>query len=536
MKSAIIYTRVSTCGQAEEGVSLDAQLARCREHCQKLGAKVWNEYVDAGNSGFSGPRQVFEAAIQEACAKRVTYFVCYDSSRYARNSLVAETTKHALELAGVELKYVNLDLDRSNPVGRMLDRMMSSIDQLYSEQNGVNTKRSMVALVQKGCWVNGVAPFGYQKEKNTKHPKLLIHPDEAVQVRMVFEWRLSGIGASDIAEKLRTMGLMRRGKPWNKIKVLTLLKHPIVYGEIIYNREDTKRRTVRPESEWIRHPNACPAIINRDDWDDVQDLIAEAAPIQGRVSAKSTRLFTGLIVCGQCGSAMQICTGTGKSKRTYYYYQCGNYIRHKICDKQSYPAVMIDVQVLNLMLSQVLRKTVVSDLANALKSSITEQLGETQSRRQLMERSLADCRRKIQRLYEAIEEGDLAISDITPRLREHRNTETALVASLQSLIDEEEVHIPEINADISARILQEMGTALRSELNSKRTRAWLKSFVKRLAVKPESVVLEYDPGRFAAVATGVPSNSMWLPKPDLLGTKTITIPLIRDAHGMRLAA
>jgi DNA invertase Pin-like site-specific DNA recombinase len=55
---------------------------------------------------------------------------------------VAEVTKAALDAAGVDLKYVNLDIDRTSPIGRLVDRMMSSVDQLQSEQNSVNTKWS----------------------------------------------------------------------------------------------------------------------------------------------------------------------------------------------------------------------------------------------------------------------------------------------------------------------------------------------------------------------------------------------------------
>ena len=48
---AVIYLRVSTTGQAEEGTSLDAQKAACLSKARALGAQVVACYEDAGVSG-----------------------------------------------------------------------------------------------------------------------------------------------------------------------------------------------------------------------------------------------------------------------------------------------------------------------------------------------------------------------------------------------------------------------------------------------------------------------------------------------------
>lgn len=51
MYNVIIYTRVSTLIQAEQGYSIDAQLEDCRKKAQKLGATNIEEYIDRGKSG-----------------------------------------------------------------------------------------------------------------------------------------------------------------------------------------------------------------------------------------------------------------------------------------------------------------------------------------------------------------------------------------------------------------------------------------------------------------------------------------------------
>lgn len=58
MRNVAIYVRVSTMHQAEQGYSIDSQLADCRKKAHDLGAITINEYVDKGKSGafFAGVR------------------------------------------------------------------------------------------------------------------------------------------------------------------------------------------------------------------------------------------------------------------------------------------------------------------------------------------------------------------------------------------------------------------------------------------------------------------------------------------------
>jgi site-specific DNA recombinase len=293
----------------------------------------------------------------------------------------------------------------------------------------------VVALVEQGCWVNGPLPFGYVKDQQAKHGRLIVQPQEAAQVRKVFALRLSGIGAAEIAQQMRATGLQRRGKDWDKTKVLSLLKNAIVYGEIIFNKEDSKRKTVRPESEWIRYPNACEPIVSKAEFDRVQELIQQAAPVQGHSSAKSMHVFSGMVICGQCSGLMQIYTGKGRSKR-YAYYRCGEYIRHKRCSPQTYPAKIIDVDLLDHLLTHILRRNVIISLTKELSTVVKKQAGEVDSKKKLLERAMAECKRKINRLYEAIEEGTIANVDVTPRLREHRAREATLQKSLIELVED----------------------------------------------------------------------------------------------------
>ena len=53
MKTAIIYARVSTARQADEGISIDSQIERSMKKAADLGANVLNVFRDEGKSGKS---------------------------------------------------------------------------------------------------------------------------------------------------------------------------------------------------------------------------------------------------------------------------------------------------------------------------------------------------------------------------------------------------------------------------------------------------------------------------------------------------
>jgi site-specific DNA recombinase len=64
MKTALIYTRVSSEEQAREGVSLDAQLTECRRYSAQHGWILGSEFQDV-LSGKRDDRPAYQALLTE---------------------------------------------------------------------------------------------------------------------------------------------------------------------------------------------------------------------------------------------------------------------------------------------------------------------------------------------------------------------------------------------------------------------------------------------------------------------------------------
>ena len=100
---AIAYIRVSTSGQVEDGVSLDAQRSKIAAWCEVMGYELVQTCADEGLSGHSVEKRAgLQAAVDAVCACGGV-LVVYSLSRLARN------TRETLEL-GERLSKAGADL------------------------------------------------------------------------------------------------------------------------------------------------------------------------------------------------------------------------------------------------------------------------------------------------------------------------------------------------------------------------------------------------------------------------------------------
>ena len=87
MKRAIAYLRVSTIGQATDGVSLSTQRSRIVAWCELNGYRLAHMFEDAGLSGSKAHnRPGLQDALAKACERKDTALVVYSLSRLARST------------------------------------------------------------------------------------------------------------------------------------------------------------------------------------------------------------------------------------------------------------------------------------------------------------------------------------------------------------------------------------------------------------------------------------------------------------------
>lgn len=161
MQNAIGYVRVSTEGQATEGVSLEAQKAKIAAWCNLNGFTLEAIHVDAGISGGKmANRPGLALALDAACSKRAA-LVVYSLSRLARSTKDAIAISERLDKAGADLVSLSEKIDTTTAAGRMVFRMLAVLAEFERDQI---SERTMVALAHKKAQGHrvGTLPFGYR--------------------------------------------------------------------------------------------------------------------------------------------------------------------------------------------------------------------------------------------------------------------------------------------------------------------------------------------------------------------------------------
>jgi site-specific DNA recombinase len=512
---------VSDRKQAEEDISVPAQIEHAERMAHTLGAAVLRVFTDEGKSAFrAANRKTFETAIEFAVLSEATYFITWSSSRFARNQIESVFFKRELDRAGVKLKYVSMNIDRETDEGWLADGICAMFDELQSRQNSKDTRRSMIRNAQQGFWHGGYVPLGYESApapENEKRRKLQIVDAEAPIVRRIFASRVQGFGAKAIAEELNRVGLSHRGRAWCKAAVLRILRNEAYIGTLVFNRTDRRTGKPRPRDQWIIVPSHA-AIVDVETWNAVQQQMNNAAE-RCEGSPLSRHAFTGLLRCGECGASLQIETARGRS-RQYAYYNCRANQQGGQCRARRIRADLMDTWLNQIILDRVLSRENLIGIARALEESSREQLGNRDQARRELHAEAQQLRTRNGKLYDLLElHGRDApnLGDMTERLRTNNARLKSIELELADLDRRTEQRLA-----LTEREIDILGDSLRDLLmepeHAAKARQFYGSFIASITMRDRTAEIRYDPAKLLPAASPVHSKAIWLPGRSMLRT------------------
>ncbi len=163
--------------------------------------------------------------------------------------------------------------------------------------------------------------YGYDYNKITK--KRTVNETEAYWVRKIFEWLVNeGLSTNAITYRLRALNApTKHSQYWNRSSVMGILKNPAYTGKTYAFTflQGTNRR--KPQSEWIEIPDATPAIISEQLFEEAQTQL-QLNHDKSKRNTKQHYLLRGHLYCRQCGHAY-----CGHVDRTISYYRCPGKLR-----------------------------------------------------------------------------------------------------------------------------------------------------------------------------------------------------------------
>ena len=363
-----IYTRFSSDLQRQS--SNEDQERRCRKFAVENGLEVVTVFTDREVSGATlTGREGLQALVTlvKNEARQFDGVLVDDTSRLARNIVDALKVIDTLKYHGIFVISVSQGIDSREKPARQLLTLHGMMDEQYLVGLADKVHRG-----QEGRVLNGLNPggkcFGYLNipiEDPTRQGKygrsaisgvrLEPHPEEAPVVRRIFEMYAGGDSLAGIAKKLNAQGVpapqppkTRAMRAWCPSSIRVILPNERYRGIQVWNRTQKQRdpetgRKVsrrRPRNEWRRVEVPEWRLVPDEMWNAVQAKIKlnnerfGAARLGGfsRTDQSKTYLFSGLLICGACGSRMVIISGNGR--RGYVKYGCPSHRYRGVCSNR----------------------------------------------------------------------------------------------------------------------------------------------------------------------------------------------------------
>ena len=272
-----------------------------------------------------------------------SYLTQEDLSRLGRNYIeVGRLTEEFFPNHDIRLVAVSDNIDTAEG-----ENELAPIRNLFNEwyARDISKKRRISNKIKGNAGEPmGQPPYGYIKDPND--PKHWIVDDEAAQVvRRVYSMTLEGFGTEQIATQLEkdgvltprvywlTKGIKRPGKgkqqpptKWNSSTITKILSLQEYCGDILnfktYSKSyKNKKRIDNDRENWVVFQNVHEAIIERAVYEQVQQK-------RGKIRKRRTNngehnMFSGLLVCADCGSNLHFHFNQGNPE--IKYFNCSNY-------------------------------------------------------------------------------------------------------------------------------------------------------------------------------------------------------------------
>ena len=342
--TAFLYERLSRDDNLEgESYSIGNQKKLLAKVAKEKGYTNLVHFLDDGISGVTMDRPGFvEMICQLEQGKAAAVFV-KDLSRLGRNYIeVGRLTEEFFPNHDIRLVAVSDNIDTAEG-----ENELAPIRNLFNEwyARDISKKRRISNKIKGNAGEPmGQPPYGYIKDPND--PKHWIVDDEAAQVvRLVYSMTLEGFGTEQIAAQLEkddvltpraywlTKGIKRPGKgkqqpptKWNSSTITKILSLQEYCGDILnfktYSKSyKNKKRIDNDRENWVVFQDVHEAIIERAVYEQVQQK-------RGKIRKRRTNngehnMFSGLLVCADCGSNLHFHFNQGNPE--IKYFNCSNY-------------------------------------------------------------------------------------------------------------------------------------------------------------------------------------------------------------------
>lgn len=207
------YARVSTAGQADNGISLEEQDRRIRQYAEAHGAALVAVEMDRGLSGRTTRRPGLQRVLDLLKRGDADGVVVARLDRLSRSLKDAADLFARAQAEGWQIHSLNENLDTGSPSGRFVCHVLAAMAQWEREMASERTRAALAEIKRQGRRVSGKPPFGYA----FRGDRVVEVPEELAVLRRLRELQAEGLGAKAIATRMNEAKAFnpRAGRAWH---------------------------------------------------------------------------------------------------------------------------------------------------------------------------------------------------------------------------------------------------------------------------------------------------------------------------------
>jgi len=333
------YCRVSS-NSNEQMESFETQVSYYTKYINsKPEWEFANVYADGGISGTGRERRAeFNRMLRDCQNGKIDLIVTKSISRFARNTADCLDAVRFLKSLGVAVFFERENINTMSAESELILSVLSSIAQEESRSISENIRWSLKKRFRRGKVTVTTKRFlGYDTGENGE---LVVNPVEAEIVKRIFKEYIAGKSIREIKNGLEDEGIktVTGLDKWPKGTIRGVLTNEKYYGDAVLQKTYTadylthKKKRNRGEVPLYYVKGNHEPIISKEEFDLVQRLMAERAAKYGNLSENREKyarryVFSGRIVCGNCGATFRRRTWNSKAPSKQIVWQCSTYVK-----------------------------------------------------------------------------------------------------------------------------------------------------------------------------------------------------------------
>ena len=350
-----LYLRLSKDDiQQSESMSISNQRAILTDYCSKHQLSICKIYTDDGYSGGNFNRPGFQTLLEDVEQGVINMVITKDLSRLGRDYIMTGYYSEIyFQAKGVRYVAIGDNFDTLEGYNEIAP-FKNILNDMYARDISKKIKSAKHQRAKQGLFIGSQTPYGYRSDPNRKGV-LIVDPEAAKTVKLIFELASTGLGSIAIADVLRERKIVapsaykyQNGDErfsrypavksgdyylWCPATISQILTNSVYTGKLTSLKTEsinykTKQKVYVPADRQIVTPNAHEGIISTELFETVQKIRAAHGC---RANTRRFNLFRGKLFCECCGHPLTISSKQLLDRKTDIYLCMYHYLHPDIC-------------------------------------------------------------------------------------------------------------------------------------------------------------------------------------------------------------